>query len=107
MLAATPEIAGDSFATAVILGDASRVRREIKRRPGLVTRPDDRSGWTPLHAVCGSQWHRLDPARADGLLAVARLLLDAGTDPAAKKGGRPGDWTPLRCAVADTARLGY
>jgi ankyrin repeat protein len=103
MLAATPEIAGYSFATAVILGDASRVRREIKRRPGLVTRPDDRSGWTPLHAVCGSQWHRLDPARAEGLLAVARLLLDAGADPAAKKGGRPGDWTPLRCAVAGAA----
>ena len=33
MLAATPEIAGDSFATAVILGDATRVRREVKRRP--------------------------------------------------------------------------
>ena len=96
MLAATPEIAGYSFATAVILGDA-RVRREIKRRPDLVTRPDDRSGWTPLHAVCGSQWHQpfSHPARADGLLAVARLLLEAGADPAAGA-GRPGDWTPLR-----------
>jgi ankyrin repeat protein len=99
MLAATPEIAGYSFATAVILGDATRVRREIKRRPALVTRPDDRTGWTPLHAVCGSQWHRLDPARADGLLAVARLLVDAGADPRARAGG----WTPLRCAVAGAA----
>jgi hypothetical protein len=35
MLAATPEIASYSFATAVILGDASRVRREIGRRPAL------------------------------------------------------------------------
>jgi len=81
MLAATPEIADYSFATAVILGDASRVRREIKRHPDLVTRPDDRTGWTALHAACASQWHRLDPARADGLLAVARLLLEAGADP--------------------------
>ncbi len=81
MLAATPEIADYSFATAVILGDASRVRREIKRHPELVTRPDDRTGWTALHAASASQWHRLDPARADGLLAVARLLLEAGADP--------------------------
>jgi len=103
MLAATPELAGYSFATAVIVGDASRVRREIERDPGLATRPDARSGWTPLHAVCASQWHRLDPARAGGLLAVARLLLDAGADPAARKGGRRGDWTPLRCAVAGAA----
>ena len=99
MLAATPELAGYSFATAVILGDAGRVRREIDRDPGLVTRPDARSGFTPLHAVCASQWIRLDPARADGMLAVARLLLDAGADPH----GRVGQWTPLRCAVAGAA----
>ena len=102
MLAARPEIADYSFATAVILGDAGRVRREIKRRPELVTRPDDRTGWTALHAACASQWHRLDPARADGLLAVARLLLDAGADPRARVGQADG-WTPLRCAVAGAA----
>ena len=34
MLQATPEIAGYSFATAVILGDVSRVRAEIGRDPG-------------------------------------------------------------------------
>jgi ankyrin repeat protein len=102
MLAGTPELAGYNFATAVILGDASRVRSEIDRDPGLVTRPDARSGWTALHAVCASRWHRLDPARADGLLAVARLLLDAGADAKTRVGG-PGGWTPLRCAVAGAA----
>jgi ankyrin repeat protein len=100
MLAASPELAGYNLATAVILGDASRVRREIKRDPGVVTRPDAQSGWTALHAVCASRWHQLDPARAGGMLATARLLLDAGADPSATKGGHPGDWTPLRCAVA-------
>jgi ankyrin repeat protein len=99
MLAATPELAGYSFATAVILGDADRVRREIERDPGLATRPDARSGFTPLHAVCSSRWIRLDPARGDGLLAVARLLLDAGAD----LHGSVGQWTPLRCAVAGAA----
>ncbi len=81
MLAATPELAGYNVATAVILGDAERVRAAITRDPGLATRVDPRTGWTPLHAACASNWHRLDPARAGGLLAVARLLLKAGRSP--------------------------
>jgi ankyrin repeat protein len=105
LLAATPEIAGYSFATAVILGDAGRVRTEIGRDPGLATRPDARSGWMPLHAASASRWHRLHPARAEGLLAVARILLDAGADPIGRTGGQGGHggWTPLRCAVAGAA----
>ena len=102
MLVANPELAGYSFATAVILGDAGRVGAEIARDPGLATRVDDRTGWTPLHAVCASRWNQLDPARADGLLAVVRLLLDAGADPVGRSGGQRGrgGWTPLRCAGA-------
>ena len=102
MLAANPELAGYNFATAVILGDADRVRAELARDPGLATRVDARTGWTPLHAACASNWHRLDPARAGGLLAVVRLLLDAGADPVGRPGGQRGrgGWTPLRCAVA-------
>ena len=101
MLEATPELAGYNFATAVILGDAERVRREIARDPGLVNRRDERWGFTALHAACASRWHRLDPARADGLAAVARLLLDAGADPLGT--ARTGSWTPLGCAVAGEA----
>ncbi len=105
MLAATPELAGYNFATAVILGDADRVRAEIARDPGLATRVDARTGWTPLHAACASNWHQLDPARADGLLAVARLLLDAGSRSRrpVRRAARRGGWTPLRCAVAGAA----
>jgi len=105
MLAATPELAGYNFATAVILGDAERVRAAITRNPGLATRVDPRTGWTPLHAACASNWHRLDPARAGGLLAVARLLLDAGADPNGHPDARSprSGWTPLRCAVAGAA----
>jgi len=101
MLAATPDLASYSFATAVVLGDADRVRRDLARDPGLVSRPDERSGFTPLHAACASRWHRLDPARADGLATVARLLLGAGADPLATAGS--GGWTPLGCAVAGEA----
>jgi ankyrin repeat protein len=100
MLAATPAIAGHSFATAVILGDAARVSEELRRDPGLATRRDPRSGWTPLHAVSASRWHQFEPARAGGLLEVARLLIDAGADPAAKTGWRRNSWSPLGCAVA-------
>jgi ankyrin repeat protein len=106
MLAANPELAGYNFATAVVLGDADRVRAEITRDPGLATRVDTRTGWTPLHAACASRWHQLDPDRTDGLLAVAQLLLDAGADPSGRASGRPGrggGWTPLRCAVAGAA----
>jgi ankyrin repeat protein len=103
MLAANPEIAGYGFATAVVLGDAARVREAITRDPAVATRTDARTGWTALHVACASRWHRLDPARAPGLVEVARLLLDAGADPNAGTCGPRADWTPLRCAVAGAA----
>jgi hypothetical protein len=86
MLAATPELARYIFATAVILGDAGRVRTELSRDPGLATQADTRTGWTPLHAARASRWRRLDPAWAEGLLAVARMLLDVGADPNGRTG---------------------
>jgi ankyrin repeat protein len=103
MLAETPAIADYSLATAVILGNADRVRAELRRDPTLATRPDPRTGWAALHAACASRWHQLEPTRADGLLAVAWLLLDAGADPTGQAPGRPGrgaGWRPLRCAIA-------
>jgi Ankyrin repeats (many copies) len=106
MLAETPELDGFDFATAVVLGDAERVRAELERDPQLATRPDARTGWTALHAVCGSRWNRLDPARADGLLAVARQLLDAGARPETRTAWRPrrgGGKTALRCATGSAS----
>jgi ankyrin repeat protein len=100
ILAEAPAVAGHSFAPAVILGDANRVADELQRDPGLATRPDPRTGWTALHAACASRWYQLDPSRADGLLAVARLLLDAGADPTGQTPSRGAGWRPLRCAIA-------
>src|SRR5262249_3289203 len=61
------------------------------------TQPDARTGWTALHLVCSSRWHRMDPGRSAGLTEVARLLLDAGADPGIKAGRQR---SPLFCAAA-------
>lgn len=98
MLAETPAIAGHSFATALLLGDAERVRAEIERDPGAATRADPATGWTPLHLVCASRWYRLDSGRTAGLAEAARLLLDAGADPNAPIGGT--GRSPFACAAA-------
>jgi ankyrin repeat protein len=98
MLAETPEIACQSFATAVLLGDVDRVKAGLRSDPGLATRRDPRTGWTALHAVCASRLHQLDPSRADDLAAVARVLIDAGADPLEASPR----WTPLGCAIAGT-----
>lgn len=100
MLAATPELAEYSFATAVILGDATRVAEALQNDPSLATRTDPRWGWAPLHLACASRWCQLEAARAEGLLVVAQLLIDAGVDPTARTSGARADWTPLRCVIA-------
>ena len=97
MLAADPGIAGHDFRTAVVLGEAARVRELLARDPALATRPDDRYGWPPLLGVCSSRWHRIDPRRSDGMVEVARLLLDAGADPDTTVGGTPGQ--PTYCST--------
>ena len=104
MLEARPELASYNLATAVVLGDDDRVRAALEADPSLVTRTDPRTGWTALHAACASRWNRLDPSREDGLVAVARLLLDAGADPNGVVSG--GGWKPLRCAVAGEPNAG-
>lgn len=103
MLSETPELAEAGFATALVLGDDERVRAQLDRDPGLASRVDSESGWTPLHLVCGSRWHWLQPRRGDGLVAVARLLLDAGARLDARSPGTRGR-TPLACAAATASQ---
>ncbi len=106
MLAETPALADFDIATALVLGDAERVRAELERDPELATRIDERTGWTALHVVSASRWNRLDPARARGLMTVARQLLDAGASPETRTTWRPrrgGGRTALRCATGNAS----
>ncbi len=100
MLAETPEIAEHGIATALILGDERRVRDAFDRDPSLVRSRDPRSGWSALHAVCASRWH-VDPDRAVGLFAIAKLLIERGVDMHERT--TQGGWWPLRCAVISAA----
>ncbi len=96
LLAEHPEAVGYDIRVAAVLGEPDPVRRLLAGDPGLATRPDDRAGWPPLLFACSSRWHRIDPARSAGLVAVAELLLDAGADPnTAAAGSAPGG----RCAA--------
>jgi ankyrin repeat protein len=97
MLAKTPALVETGFPVAVVLGDRARVSAELRRDPGAATRADSRTGWTALHLACASRFH-LDPARAPGLAAVTRMLLDAGAAIESETAGGH-CWRPLECAV--------
>ena len=104
MLEATPEIAGYSFATAVILGDADRVRTEIGRDPAWPPGP------TPAGLDAAARGLRLPvaPARPGPGRGPAGRGPDAAgrrRRPQRRTGGQGGHggWTPLRCAVAGAA----
>ena len=97
MLHENPALADSGLPAAVVLGDADRVKAELRRDPGAATRVDPGSGWTALHLACASRFH-FDPARAPGLTEVTRLLLDTGAEVDGQSSGRR-CWRPLECAV--------
>jgi ankyrin repeat protein len=97
MLHANPALAESGFPAAVVLGDAARVKQELRRDPGVAVRVDPATGSSALHLLCASRFH-LDPARAPGLAEVAGLLLDAGAEIDGQSTGRR-CWRPLECAV--------
>ncbi len=82
MLAREPALATADVYTALVLGDVEAVRRQIERDGDWVRRKGGpQPGREPLLYVTYSKFHRESPERAEGLLATARLLLDAGADP--------------------------
>lgn len=111
MLAEDPALARADVYTALILGDVETVRRQAERDPEWVRRKGGpRPEREPLHYVTYSKFHRESPEIAEGLLATARLLLDAGADPDASF-PIEGFANPLRalcgaCGVANFPEMG-
>jgi hypothetical protein len=97
LLHENPGLAESGFPAAVVLGDAARVQAELARDPCAATRVDPGSGWTALHLVCASRFH-VDSSRVPGLVNVAAVLLDAGSEVDRESAGQR-CWRPLECAV--------
>jgi ankyrin repeat protein len=88
LLAADRRIATHDIRTAAVLGDLTTVQELLADEPGAAVRPDAQRHWPPLLYVCHSRWHRIDPARAEGILQMVWLLLDAGAS-ANSDNGKP------------------
>ena len=78
LLALWPGIAGASFHTSLLLGDARAVESHLARRPALATEAGGARGWEPLHYICYDSLGQSSVADADGVVAIARRLIELG-----------------------------
>lgn len=84
LLALHPGIASANLQTMLVLGDAAGVERRLRDGPGLATEAGGPQSWEPLLYACHTCMHRHVPARADGLVAIARRLCALGANPNAE-----------------------
>ncbi|HEX5830962.1 MAG TPA: ankyrin repeat domain-containing protein [Gemmatimonadaceae bacterium] len=81
VLRAQPRIATESLHVAAVLGLATNARRLIAEDRSRVTARAGDPAADPLLLLCYSPFHGESAERDAGLVATARLLLDAGADP--------------------------
>jgi ankyrin repeat protein len=86
VLAAQPRIATESLHVAAVLGLADDAARLIAEDRSRVSARAGHPPAEPLLFLCYSPFHGENSARDAGLLATARLLLDAGADPNTRDG---------------------
>jgi ankyrin repeat protein len=102
LLAEQPALADGDALVACAIGDAARLRQAMAQDPQWLHRPGGALQLPPLFAVAHSSLWRL-PAFRPGLLASARLLLDAGADANQSVGNR---WPPASLqSPSSTERL--
>ncbi len=81
VLRAQPRIANESLHVAAVLGRVDDAKRLIAEDPSRVSARAGDSPGEPLLFLCYSPFHGESTERDAGLLATARVLLDAGADP--------------------------
>jgi ankyrin repeat protein len=94
-----PEIARDSFYTAIVCGDVERVDEELAERPGKASEKGGPKGWEPILYLCFTRLST--PAANDNALTIARMLLDHGADPNVHFAAGGSAYTPLVGAVGE------
>ena len=95
-----PEIAHDSFATAIICGDIDAVRRELTQRPESARTKTGPKGWEPLLYLCFARLPHLDVVTRNAV-DIATLLLQHGADPNAFFMAGDSTYTPLTGVVGE------
>lgn len=83
LLTLHPGIATASLYTALVLADAPMVERRLREHPTLATEAGGPQNWEPLLYACHTCMHPAGGG-ADGLVAIARLLLALGANPNAE-----------------------
>ena len=84
LLALHPRIATATLETSLVLGDVASVEARLRVDPALAARAGGPQNWEPLLYVCHTCMHVNDPARTEGLVAIARRLCASGADPNAE-----------------------
>jgi ankyrin repeat protein len=84
LLALHPRLATATLHTALVLGDAATVEDRLKPRAELAVQPGGPQEWEPILYVCHTSMPKGDPARLEGLTAMARRLLALGANPNAE-----------------------
>jgi ankyrin repeat protein len=78
-----PQIAHANLYTELVLGDASAVHARLEKDPEAAARKGGVQGWEPLLYVCHTCMHR-DARAQEGLVNIARELLERGANPNAE-----------------------
>jgi len=78
ILVAHPEVASSNIYTAAILGNRAAAQRFLAIDARNATTKGGPFGWDALTHLCFSRYLRLDRARSDDFVAVAKALLDEG-----------------------------
>ncbi len=79
LLALHPGIAHAGLAPSLVLGDIDAATQLLD--PESATRPTGARDWLPLHYLCHTCLAATDPRRAEGIVTLARRLLELGADP--------------------------